>query len=370
MLTHPIVSADDHMDMAHLPPALWQERLPLALRPRGPRVQRFAEGDFWVADGDRLGPSGRTLFRVHSNAIVRAGMEDDGFRASDPLLRLADMDRDGVYAQVIYGPVSGIRVKDPDLKAACLRVYNDWALEFNAASPDRLCVLACLPVHDPRAGVEELQRASRGGHRGAVVSIFESAVPISEPVWEPLWSVAAETGMPISFHLAGGFHTLKSAAGSWRTAATAAVSPIQLDEALAVMVMSGALDRHPGLRLVLGESGLGWIPYVLERLDLEYEHYRPIAKDLKLSAEPSRIFARQVYATFQEDRFGVSVMGRVGANNIMWASDYPHVDSTFPHSRRAIEEQFAGVDAATVRTVTGGTAARLYQIRGPALPQA
>ncbi len=362
MPTHRIISADDHMDLAAIRPTLWQERLPAALRQRGPHVERLPEGDYWVAEGDRLGPSGATLLKVHTNALVRAGIPEDGFRASDQALRLQDMDRDGIHAQVIYGPVSGIRVRDPEVKTACLRAYNDWGVEFNATAPGRLCLLALLPVHDPSAAAQELRRAATLGHRGAVAGIFESPVSIAEPAWEPLWAAAEETGLPISFHLAGGFHSLKGAQRSWRTAAVAAVSPIQLDEALAIMVLSGALDRHPRMRLVLGESGLGWIPYVIERLDLEYEHYAPIAADLKLRDRPSVIFARQVCATFQEDRFGVSVLDRIGRDNVMWASDYPHVDSTFPHSRQAIREQLGSLDAATVRKLTGETAARLYQL--------
>ena len=129
-------------------------------------------------------------------------------------------------------------------------------------------------------------------------------------------------------------------------------------------VFSGALERHPGLKLVLGESGIGWVPYVIERMDLEWVNHTPNAQDYKITTRPSEVFSRQVYATYEEDRIGVTLIPEVGVDNVMWASDYPHPDSTFPHSMWAIEEQFATMDPAIKRKVTSETAARLYGFEG------
>jgi len=359
-----IVSADDHMDMTTIPPKLWEERLPAAWRARAPRVVPTPEGNFWQVDGQTLGASGNPKVRIIPSAITRAGIEDNGFRPSTPEMRLKDMDLDGVYSQVIYGPPTGIRVPDPALKAECLKVYNDWAAEFNGSSPDRLCVLAYVPMHDPKAAEAELRRAAKTGHKGVVVSFFEAAKPVHEPEWEPLWAAAEEVGTPLSFHLGGGFHTIKPQPGSWTIEAFATVAPMQLDEALAVMVFCGALERHPRMKLVLGESGLGWIPYVIERMDMEFHRHGPSVKDVKLTAKPSELFARQCYATFEEDRLGVQLIPYIGVNNVMWASDYPHPDSTFPHSLQAIKDAFKRTDAKTVRKVTCDTAAALYRVKG------
>lgn len=364
MATYKIVSADDHMDMSVIPPKLWVERLPAAWRDRAPRVVATAEGDFWLIEGQTTSYSGKPKKRAVPNAITRAGIEDNGFRPSTPELRLKDMDMDGVYSQVIYGPPTGIRVRDQALKAECLKVYNDWAAEFNGYDPDRLCVLAYVPMLDATAAEQELRRAARIGHKGAVVSFFEGVKPVYEPEWEGLWAAAEELSIPLSFHLGGGFHTVKPVVQSWHIEAFAAVAPMQLDEALAIMVYCGALDRHPRMKLVLGESGLGWIPYLIERMDMEFKKHGPSVKDVKLSVRPSEIFARQVYATFEEDHLGVQLIPLIGVNNVMWASDYPHPDSTFPHSREAIEEVFKETDAATVRKVTCETAAKLYRVQG------
>src|SRR5206468_681600 len=200
------------------------------LRGRGPRVVEQGDSAWWTCDGAVMGPFGTRLMRDYS-AIVRAGIEDDGLRAASPKLRLEDMDRDGVYASVIYGPnLFGLPINDPALKAAALAAYNDWAVEFNRHDPQRLSVLPVLPTH----------------------------------------------------------------------AADAAVGPIQLDEPLAMMIYSGVLERHPRLRLVLAESGIGWLPYFVHRMDAAAEKHVPKARDYRLKARPSEIFRGQVYATFEE----------------------------------------------------------------------
>src|SRR5262249_60897068 len=111
-------------------------------------------------------------------------------------------------------------------------------------------------------------------------------------------------------------------------------------EPLAALVVSGGLERHPVMRLVLAEAGIGWIPYIVARMAAAWEKHGPRAKDSRLSAKPSEIFHRQVIATFEEEPLGPQLIPLVGADNFMWASDYPHPDSTFPHSRDAIAHAF------------------------------
>jgi predicted TIM-barrel fold metal-dependent hydrolase len=353
-----LYSCDDHLDLWNLPSDLWSERLPARMRERGPRVAEQQAGGWWTCDGAIMGPY---RLGVGYSAITRAGIDDDGSRAADPTLRLQDMDRDGVHASVIYGPnLFGLPIADPVLKAAVLAAYNDWALEFNRHAPERLCVLPVLPTHAPEAAVEELERVARLGHRGAIISPFEFRC--SDAAWDRLWSVAEQAGVPISFHIGHGTSQVHVAPGSWELAAFATVGPMQLDEPLAMMVFSGALERHPGLRLVLAESGIGWLPYFVRRMDHEAEkHVVGKTLDYRLNGKPSEIFRAQVYATFEEEPLGPSLLPLLGADNFMWASDYPHPDSTFPHSRQAIDEAFAGLDAGFVEKVTATNCARLYR---------
>jgi predicted TIM-barrel fold metal-dependent hydrolase len=274
------------------------------------------------------------------------------------------MDRDGVYCQVIYGPPLGLPVPDPEVRAECMRAYNDWAAEFNALAPNRLVVLALLPGHSAEAAQAELERAAALGHRGALLNVFDAPVPPFEDEWEPFWASANEIGAPISFHLGSGLHSIAVRGGSWRMAAGVAVAPLQLDEVLAGMIMSGLLERYPNVRIVLGEAGLGWVPYVLERLDHEHLKYRDVTKDVVLSEMPREYFRRQVYLTYEEDHLGLELLHHIGAANVMWASDYPHGDSTWPESLDAIRASGLGALSDADRSlILWETAARLYGIR-------
>src|SRR6476646_1178351 len=199
-----VYSCDDHLDLRAVPPELWQSRLDGARRERGPRVVA-RDGDLvWVCEDRVLGGSGlsgRGAAAKKLSAIGRAGIEDDGYRAGNPKLRLEDMDRDGLVASVIYGPVAlGFPIHDPELQVACYGAWNDWAVEeFNAVAPDRLCVLAFLPGHSPDAAAAELERCAGLGHRGAVIDVFD--IDVGDRAWDRVWAAAEHTGLPISFHL-------------------------------------------------------------------------------------------------------------------------------------------------------------------------
>jgi predicted TIM-barrel fold metal-dependent hydrolase len=352
-----IISADDHMDIHVLPPDLWQQRLPRQWRASGPRVEAGDDGPWWIVEGQKLSPSGRK-----AAGYIRA--EGHGFRPGNPALRLEDMDRDGVYSHVIYSPMTTqLRIGDPELRAACQRAYNDWAAEFQQADRNRLVPLADIPSHDAKAARAELERVAKLGLRGGIIHQGHGADPVFEDSWHPFWDAAQETGLPVSIHLGPGMHSLKPRLGSWRMPAFVAVVPIQLDEVLAGMIFSGILERRPNAKLVLGEAGLGWVPYVIERLDHELRKYWDNIKDHRLSMKPSEIFARQVYVTYEDEKLGVELIPRIGIRNVMWASDYPHGDSTWPHSRKAIDESpLMAMGADAVRRIISDNCRELYAI--------
>jgi uncharacterized protein len=358
-----IYSCDDHLDLYAVPPELWESRLPSALAERGPHVVTRNGKSAWVCEDRVIGRSGmsvRSDVAKKLTAIGRAGIEDDGFRAGNPKLRLEDMDRDGLWVSVIYGPLAlGFPIADPTLQDACYAAWNDWAVEeFNAVAPDRLSILAFLPGHSPEAAAAELERCVGLGHRGAIIDVFD--IDLGDPAWDRLWSAAEHTGLPISFHLKDGtWSNLSYQMGKWQSAAFATVLPMQLDEPLATMVFCGALERHPGLKLVLAESGIGWVPYFLTRMDLEWRNLRD-KLDYSPRVAPSELFHRQVMATFEEDALGEQFIPLLGADSCMWASDYPHTDSTFPNSQQAIEEALGTLPEADRRKITATNCARLY----------
>jgi predicted TIM-barrel fold metal-dependent hydrolase len=353
-----IISADDHMDLNVLPPDLFTARVSAALRDSVPRVVDGADGPVWALGDAVLGPSGR-----RGKGLVDEN--DPGYRPGRPDERLADMDLDGVYCQVVYGPPLGLPIPDLDVRAACMRAYNDWAADFNATSPDRLVVLALLPSHAPDVARDELTRVAELGHRGAILDLLVSDEPAFEDSWEGFWATANELALPISFHLGKGMHSIVVKPGSWRMPAGVAVSPMQLDEMLTGMIFSGLLERYPNVRVVFGEAGLGWIPYLLERLDHEHEKYRDLVHDVVLPFPPREYFRRQVFLTYEDDKLGIELLPHIGAGNVLWASDYPHGDSTWPHSLEAIAASGLGqLDEESRARILWDNAAELYDITG------
>jgi predicted TIM-barrel fold metal-dependent hydrolase len=358
-----IYSCDDHLDLRAVPPGLWETRLASADAARGPHVIERDDELVWVCEGRELGGSGYAGAageRIRAlNAIGRAGIDDDGYRAGRADLRLQDMDRDGLAASVVYGPLAiGLPIEDPALQAACFAAWNDWAAdEFNAVAPERLTTLPFLPSTAAQVAADELERCAAKGHRGAIIDVFD--MDLGDPAWDRLWNVAQDTGLPISVHIKGGsWSGLSYQIGKWQAAAFATIMPLQLDEILATLIFSGILERHPGLQIVMAESGVSWLPFFLARADMEWNALKS-KLDYAPALSPSELFARQVYATFEEE-FYPEQIPVLGADRCMWASDYPHTDSTFPESRRVIDDTLGVLSEDDRRKVTATNCAELY----------
>jgi predicted TIM-barrel fold metal-dependent hydrolase len=351
----PLHSCDDHMDLPSVPTDLWTTRMRETDPARVPHVEVVDGRDMWVCDGAVLGISGDTP--TSQTCFERGGVEQDGFRPSNPTLRAQDMDRDGIASTVIYGPsVMGLRIADDELQAEAYRCWNDWAVEFNRVDPNRLCVLARLPSRRPEHAIAEIERVAASGHRGAVLDPVEALV--GEPEWEPFWAAAEATGLPISYHLGGGSNRAIYIGGHWREPVFATVSPMQLDEAIAETVFSGVLERHPGVRIVLAEAGLGWVPYITARMDHEWVKHSNIVG--RLETPPSELMRRQVWITFEEEKDADVYIPMIGADRVMWACDYPHPDSTWPDSTGASARDMGSMARDDVRKITADNCRALY----------
>ncbi len=374
-----VMSADSHMDLIYLPPDTFLSRMPGKFHERAPHVVERDGKKLWVSGDDVLGPygvygpgvTGGKRGRILAEAGFASGRQT---RPSDPAQRREDQERDGVAAEIIYGIIGISRglfsykgITDPELLSAIYRAYNEWIAEFNRAMPGRFFGLGCLPNHDATLAADEIRHCATLGLKGALFVPWGSAMPVWHDMWEPMWSAAEEADLVISFHVfEGGGATVgyevkgirhPAVIGSWTV-----VAPAQMDEILVSAILSGVCERHPRLRLVLGESGIGWLPYILERLDDTYEER--LSDDLKLSLPPSAYFKRQIYATFQKDFHGVRAMAEIAPDNVMWGSDYPHRDGTWPFSKKAIEEQFRGLDEAIKRKMLWDNVRMLYRIDG------
>jgi len=372
-----MISADDHLDLQYLPTDLWTKRLPRALHERAPHVEERDGGAVWVCDGAVWGrwagtrrPTGP---KAHFNAFDRGGTDESECRPAKAELRLADMDRDGVEAQVMFGPVAAMAIADPELRIACIQAYNDWLTEFCAAAPNRLLGVAILPPEDPAGARNEVYRlAEQGGLRQANLQVARVIPRLHDAAWEPVWSAFEETGLILSFHVVvflGGSQNSAPAPEEGKPASVFANTKLFMGQFLDPFVdlfAWGILERHPGLKLVMAESGLGWLPWIVQELD--YRHWRlweareywEQRGGLALTMKPSELFRRQVWVTFQEDYVAMSLLKFYGTGHVLWASDYPHPDSTWPNSRQAIEKQMGDLSPEVRRQLTHDNAAALY----------
>jgi uncharacterized protein len=299
--------------------------------------------------------------------MASTGLYDDGRkgirRLSDPELRLKDQERDGVQAEVLYGILgASMRLNDDEAATEMLRIYNEWLVDFGRAHPERYATLACIPSHDIDAAVDEVNRVAKAGVvRGLEIANRVGMKALYEPWWNPLWDVAAETRLPIHLHTIGGglpdFNKLEPKVQ--RAAFAAAISSFQMYMAIPLMslIFAGVLEHHPQIRIVIGESGIGWIPYILDHMDLEWEDQ---FKDLDLKMRPSEYWRRQGYATYQTDRIGIKMIDEIGENNIMWGSDFPHPDGVWPDSQEYIQRELGHLPERVRRKVICENAGKLY----------
>jgi predicted TIM-barrel fold metal-dependent hydrolase len=369
MLSKPafVVSADSHVTE---PADLWVERLDRKYRDNAPRVVRDFRRDaylfvapgvipFGIATGFGAGKSG-TQLKHHQNRGYEAA-RPGGW---DPAERIKDQEVDGIHAEVLY-PTHGMRLfslPDSSLQRACFRAYNDWIAEFAAYDPNRLHALALVSLHDVRQGIEEAEYGKKLGLKGAMIW---ASIPAGKPsfatrAYDDFWHAAEDLEMPVSLHvLAGGASTTPTRHESHFARYFNVIYEIQ--GSLIDIVCSGVLERFPQLNIVSAENDAGWFPHFLFRLDHAYDKFGKLIED-PLPMRPSEYVRRQVYATFQDDPVGPRMYESFGEDNYMWASDYPHADSTWPNSARAIVRAFDGLPELVIRKMVGDNACRVYKI--------
>lgn len=282
----------------------------------------------------------------------------------DAAQRPVDQDADGVRAELLY-PSFFFRLFSHDnleLIDAAFRNYNDWIIDYQSQAPERLVALALLPLQDPAAGLRELERILAMGFRGACIPCTAPIErPYRDPVYEPIWARAEEAGLPLSMHIGTG-----ASAGSWESLVRNAISgyasaPHAVQETLSELICQGVAHRHPGLSFVVTEFNAGWIATWLERLDQGYER-APTAAAEGLDRRPSEYWARQFYATFEDDRAAVLTRELIGVDRLLWGNDYPHRDSTWPVSRELLGELFEGVSDGERSAMTEDNVASLYSL--------
>src|SRR5262250_2880199 len=276
------------------------------------------------------------------------------------------MELDGVAGEVLY-PSQGLfyfKVVDPLLMSAIFRAYNDWLAEFCRTDPSRLKGIAMINLDDVRDGITELERAARLGLAGAMISELpadERRYDQSE--YEPFWAAAQALGMPLSLHTATRRQgRIRGAPGqTLRDASSRATKAFGPATSLCDMIFSGVFERYPRLTVAVVGFELSWAPHILTSMDYTYrERHGEAIYRFTNGMKPSDFFHRNVVLSFQEDAIGIRLRDVIGVDNMMWGSDYPHSESTFPQSRKILAEILAGVPEAEQAKIVGGNTARVY----------
>lgn len=369
MPQHLIISSDSHV---FEPPDLWTERIEAPFRHRAPRMQRVGDVDHLVIeDGTSIAGIGLishagARFEAPETISSHGRFEDVHTGGYDPDQHLKDMVIDGVAGEVLY-PSQGLfyfKVPDSALMAAIFRTYNDWLAEFCRTDPARLKGIAMISLDDIQDGIRELERTAKLGLAGAMIAEYPyEDRRYDQPEYEPFWAAAQDVHMSLSLHTATRREGKIRGAGpkTIRDAVSRSTKVFYPAMSMCDMIFTGVFERYPNLQLVIVEFELSWVPYVLTNMDYTYrERHEEALYRFKNGMIPSDFYYRNVRLSFQEDDIGVRLRDVIGVDNMMWGSDYPHSESTFPQSRQILDRILASVPEDEQAKIVGENAAKLY----------
>lgn len=378
-----IIDVDTHITE---PPDLWTSRVPASMADRVPYVDKDHRGfDAWFLNGERIASVGFTATAGWGEPVSDGGpatYDQLHPAAADPAARLEYMDSERIWAMVLYPNVGGfgnqrfLALDDADLMLACVQAYNDFQTDFASADPRRLLPVTALPFWDIDATVAEIERCHDLGHRGVLFTgepeSFDQPF-LSDTHWDPLWAVAQERGLPVSFHIGSGdfekdFSPARIRSQGFATAYARVSANLFLGNGfhLTELLFSGVLARFPELQVVSVESGIGWVPFMLEALDHQFHeaglaHARP---DLEML--PSEYFARQVYACYWFEQVGPQrLIETIGADRILFETDFPHPTCLYGNVWEAIDGGLAGHSDEVRRKILWDNARDLYSVEEP-----
>jgi predicted TIM-barrel fold metal-dependent hydrolase len=347
--------------------AVWDEILPKHLAARMPRTEKDPSGEFETVHVD--GKSfRRDLPRLETKKVggktIGELVSERG--ANDIESRLRDLDDEGVWAEVVYDSLGlwESMITDHELLRVSNRAMNEWkATEIVGKSRNRLVPTASIPLLDVDEAVVELQHAASVGLKVVSLStgVPEGVPDYNREHWEPLWAAAEEAGMVLGFHI--GSDNDEYANVRYRGPGGAVLNFLHTSVGgqfvTAKLVTSGALDRHPDLRVLISEGGATWVPFVGDRMNEAYRQHSMFVRPV-LSKLPKEILYRQVYATFQHDESAPAAMWAMGYRNVMWGSDYPHLEGTFGHTQKTLHELFDHVDPEVSHRIRIGAFKELF----------
>ena len=374
MAIEKLISADSHVVE---PPDLWEARIDVKYRDRAPRMVKAGAIDRWIADRDiQIGSLGAPSqagkrFEDKDSLTIEAPFEDTPKAAYDPHARLKAMEVDGVVGEVIY-PTIAVRLIETDiasdLMSACFRAMNDWMAEFAQPYPNVLKGSGIINVDDIDEAVKELERCAGLGLASATIPAYPGEGRTYDlPRNDRLWAAAQDLGLPLAMH-SGSYRPGPGIIGTFAndimvggTSSFRASEDYWVRRAIGDMMFAGVFERFPGLVIGAVEFELGWAAYFIQQMDRHYEEHRYV-KEIRFKGDmmPGDFFHRNVFVTFQEDVAGIATRDIVGVDNILWSSDYPHTESTWPRSRQVLGRLLEGVPQDEAEKMAFRNAARIY----------
>jgi predicted TIM-barrel fold metal-dependent hydrolase len=393
----PLVDLDAHIVE---PPDLWSARLPARYREIGPRIVHAPAGDVKLVGSSYIeapgtdGPDVAWWFYEDKQTSLKRYIAAAGVPAEEvtmegityaqmrpgcwqPKERLADMDLNGVQAQLCFpnyprfcGQIF-LWGKDKELSKLCVEAYNDWMVEeWCGSSGGRLIPLCIVPLWDVRLAAAEVRRNAARGVRAVAFSELPAYLglpSLHSRYWDPLFAACAETGTVLAMHIGSGTKTPQTSDDAPEAVAATIIFGNSA-ASLTDFLFSGVLDRFPTLKLMYAEAQIGWIPYVLDRVDdVWYTHRGWAHGQLNCPELPSTYYYRQIYSCFFKDPVGVSLLDRVGLDNVVFETDYPHQDGTWPQSRQAAASQFGHLEQSAINKIARGNAIKLLGLDLPDL---
>jgi len=351
--------------------AKWGDRIPHVVHQDDGTERWVIEGK--VRAGSSFAPTGALSADRRTEPQTWSQVPE---AAWNPPARLRAMDSDRVDCSVLYPTVAGVSgevvgaIKDLDLQIECARVYNDWVMDVWSAASPRFIPQAILPVGSIEAAAAEAKRAVGRGHKGAIMPAQPSQINSAAPhlytqAWDPLWETLQELGVPICFHSGSAPSVLFDISPTYNAATAAAFDSVRQPAGSAAlingMVLSGILYRFPTLQAVFPGSAIDYVPFALEALDHQWER-QLLAKNDGLTERPSEIFHRQCYVTTWKEKVGLRNRRYIGADRILWESEFPKSTSTYPESAHLIENNFHDVPKEEKEQILWRNAARLYKL--------
>jgi len=361
LTTVPLISADSHVEE---PTRLWSENLSADMVARLPAE---LGADFHAASqfAQRIGVEEFYDAREVTDAALAAGAADgDALRelTVDVDRRFAIMRRDGISGECIY-PTSGLyvwNIEDPELGTACCRLYNDWVYDRLESRSPRFRCAGMIPTWDVAGAIAEVERIAALGMAAAMLPLVGTP-EYNHRQWQPLWHVIEETGLPVVMHQGSG-HDMLFYRGPGASVSNLLATQSMAPRGASLLATSGVLAAHPELHFVFVETNAGWLSWAMSTVDYysrAFQEYEGWVKPV-LPEPPSVYMARQIHGTFQYDPVAIGALGFTGAAPLLWGSDFPHAEGTYPRSRETVAELFAGVPIEQASAMVGGTAANLF----------